>query len=208
MRNRVINSVKASCINGLSRGAANEDSVMDSRSGTVFCQDCCDFIYDHDLERLLMDPSICSLKCRCVNSFLCLHLLTSPTAVKRHNFDNSETENDIAYVGTNANKRACGKAGVRGLYNLGQTCYMNVILQTMLHDPLLTAFFLGNGHQPHDCSKPNCVTCAVSEAFAEFNNEDKVEGFGAANLLMSSWRAGPVSLLTFSHLHMGLRALQ
>ena len=79
---------------------------------------------------------------------------------------------------------------------------MNVILQTMLHDPLLTTYFLGNGHQPHDCALPNCVGCAVSEAFAEFNNEEKAEGFGALNLLLASWRAGPVSLLPHLVIHM------
>jgi ubiquitin carboxyl-terminal hydrolase 22/27/51 len=77
------------------------------------------------------------------------------------------------------------------LFNLGQTCYLNVILQTLLHDPILSTYFLGNGHQPHDCTVADCIGCAVAEAFADFNSIDKPEGFAALNLLLASWRASP-----------------
>ncbi len=95
---------------------------------------------------------------------------------------------------SNANRRPCAKKGVRGLFNLGQTCYLNVILQTLLHDPILSTYFLGNGHQPHDCTVADCIGCAVAEAFADFNSIDKPEGFAALNLLLASWRASPVGL--------------
>ncbi|THC91464.1 hypothetical protein EYZ11_009072 [Aspergillus tanneri] len=101
----------------------------------------------------------------------------------------SESSADELYVRSNANKRTCAKQGVRGLFNLGQTCYLNVILQTLLHDPILNTYFLGNGHQPHDCTVSDCVGCAVAEAFADFNSSDKAEGFAALSLLMASWRA-------------------
>lgn len=68
-----------------------------------------------------------------------------------------------------------------------------MILQTLLHDPLLNTYFLGNGHQIHECNVPNCIGCAVAEAFADFNSGEKAEGFAALNLLLASWRASPVS---------------
>ena len=80
---------------------------------------------------------------------------------------------------------------------------MNVILQTLLHDPLLAHYFLGNGHQTHECGIPSCIGCAVSEAFAEFNSGDKVEGFGALSLLVASWKASSVSYLTVETMVLG-----
>ncbi|QSS51099.1 ubiquitin carboxyl-terminal hydrolase [Histoplasma capsulatum var. duboisii H88] len=141
----------------------------DSRTGTIFCLGCDDYVYDAELESFLFDPSV----------------------LKKRKLD-SGNDDDQAYVIANANKRVCGKEGVRGLFNLGQTCYMNVILQTLLHDPLLTTYFLGNNHHTYDCTIQNCISCAVSEAFAEFNNDDKTEGFGALNLLLASWRSSPM----------------
>ncbi|PGH26623.1 hypothetical protein AJ80_01752 [Polytolypa hystricis UAMH7299] len=143
----------------------------DSRTGAIFCQGCKDFIYDEDLEKFLLEPSHPALK-----------------ASKKRSLDSSDTEDDKAYLSAHASKRVCGMEGVRGLFNLGQSCYMNAIVQAFLHDPLLTAYFLGNGHPTFDCSEPDCVSCGLAEAFAEFNNEEKTEGFGVSNLLAATWR--------------------
>ncbi|PWY88442.1 ubiquitin carboxyl-terminal hydrolase [Aspergillus heteromorphus CBS 117.55] len=145
---------------------------MDSRARTLYCHLCDDFVYDHHLERL---------RCSTAESAL--------EVAKKRRFSDSSA--DELYIRSNATKRPCAKQGVRGLFNLGQTCYLNVILQTLLHDPILNTYFLGSGHQPHDCTAPDCIGCAVAEAFADFNSSDRPEGFAALNLLLASWRSSP-----------------
>ncbi|WEW60658.1 ubiquitin carboxyl-terminal hydrolase [Emydomyces testavorans] len=148
----------------------------DCRTGSMWCQRCCDFIYDSEVDRVLQYTN---------------RIMQRPkkrTITEALAYADAE---EASYLTSNSNKRLCGKEGVRGLFNLGQTCYMNVILQTLFHEPLLTSYFLGHGHRTYDCSEANCFGCHVAEAFAEFNNDEKEEGFGALNLLLSSWQSSP-----------------
>jgi hypothetical protein len=79
---------------------------------------------------------------------------------------------------------------------MGQTCFMSVILQTVVHNPFIRNFFLAEGHKTADCERESCVSCALDEMIVEFHSAEKTEGYGAVAMLMGSWLAGEVGRKT------------
>lgn len=123
-------------------------------------------------------------------------------------------EEDEAYVNANTIPKPCGREGVRGLFNLGETCYMNAVLQMMVHNNLLGQYFLGMGHPLHTCpiskepekkndsddsedelgddkDQKTCVACAMTEVFSDANTVDQPAPAHAVNLLFASWKHIP-----------------
>lgn len=50
---------------------------------------------------------------------------------------------------------------------MGNTCFMNVILQSLVHNPLLKAYFLSDRHNPKHCQKEFCMCCEMDNLFAQ-----------------------------------------
>lgn len=74
--------------------------------------------------------------------------------------------------------------GLRGLINLGNTCFMSCIVQTLIHTPLLRDYFLSDRHlclfdggggggtsnssKKEDDGEKKCIVCEMSRLFQEF----------------------------------------
>lgn len=59
-------------------------------------------------------------------------------------------------------------AGYRGLINMGNTCYMNVIIQAIARTPVLSRFLMSGVHAcPTIEASLDCLTCELSRIIQE-----------------------------------------
>ncbi|TAQ84608.1 hypothetical protein B7494_g7071 [Chlorociboria aeruginascens] len=146
---------------------------VESRTGGLFCQMCDDFVWDPTLEELRMRK-----------------IGTGSFSARKRKHDELFTDavkEDPRFISTNTVAAPCRASGVRGIYNMGATCYMNVILQSFVHNPLLRNFYLGDGHHSGDCRYKNCMSCAMDDMFQDFYAQETTTGYSASNILASFW---------------------
>lgn len=77
---------------------------------------------------------------------------------------------------------------------MGNTCFMSVVIQSLLHNPFIKTWYLSEGHKSSECERDTCTSCALDEIFCEFWSAEKTEGYGAVPMLLSSWKSSEVSL--------------
>lgn len=150
---------------------------VDAKSGSVYCCDCNDFVYDPTFTKVLSS-------------------LTT-TATARYNLcqaDKMYVDTYKEWIPDNKENELLEGAvplpcqGRRGLLNLGQTCFMNAILQSFLANPLLRNFFLSDKHPDKLCKTANCTCCEMDRLFSEVYS-GKGGPFGPTSFLTTTWKA-------------------
>ncbi|WVQ81646.1 hypothetical protein IAT38_003771 [Cryptococcus sp. DSM 104549] len=182
--------------------------AVDPSTGTIYCSACADTTYPDSFESLL---------------------LLTRTRVE----ESADHSREPGLVGGRGRGRGAWKPwdpsslvgvesgevektscrGLRPLLNLSQTCFLSAVLQALIHNPLLKAYFLSDKHNRHVCQngskgllvgKPflgaegngavgaerekGCMCCEMDRAFEEFYNEDK-SPFGPVTMLYAMWHA-------------------
>jgi ubiquitin carboxyl-terminal hydrolase 22/27/51 len=96
---------------------------------------------------------------------------------------------DSSFLALNTHHAPCRASGIRGIYNMGATCYMNVILQCVVHNPLLRNYYLAEGHTATECKRQDCMSCAIETIFQEFYSKDDTHSYSASSVLSSFYHS-------------------
>ncbi|TPX56080.1 hypothetical protein PhCBS80983_g04802 [Powellomyces hirtus] len=152
--------------------------AMDWVTCNVFCRLCDDYVYDNDFERMLqseqerIDQIISRIK--------------EPNSKKPRMAGWIPSTQEVEAIQTGSSLQRC--SGLRGCFNLGNTCFMNAILQAMIHNPVLKFYFLSDQHSKSTCDKRdvNCMACHMDTVFQEFYNGE-TKPFGPAAFLHAMW---------------------
>ncbi|QRW03669.1 ubiquitin carboxyl-terminal hydrolase [Ceratobasidium sp. AG-Ba] len=148
---------------------------VDLASGSIYCAECDDFVYSSRLDQAY------ALAMLSAEEQVARFKLTSSSRQQfRPWIPNPQTSSELL----KATQVQC--SGLRGLYNLGSTCYLNVIVQMMIHNPLVRNYYMSDKHNNQQCAIKECMSCEMDKLFTKVYSSDPGP-LGPTTILHSLW---------------------
>lgn len=148
---------------------------IDAHNGLLYCFLCGDYINHPELEKIRLE------------------VLTGKSSQKQKLLSDEE----IALHYNDPTSKSIH--GLKGFVNLGSTCFMSCILQTLMHNPIVKYQIFNNDFHYFNCKSVldyengevdesnACITCSIDDLFKNFYTSNTKDGFGMTNLLLTAW---------------------
>ncbi|XP_050997297.1 ubiquitin carboxyl-terminal hydrolase 51 [Acomys russatus] len=141
--------------------------AVDLCHGVIYCFMCKDYVYDKDIEYIAKETKEKILGLL-ISTAIDDYQQSMSVEVEENQSAGESNEQENALVKPKKKRRkktVYYSVGLRGLINLGNTCFMNCIVQALTHIPPLKEFFLSDKHKCMMSSPGLCLACEMCSLF-------------------------------------------